>query len=175
MKKKINGLENVRNTEFSIYDLIEQLENCVDKSSKVPFTNNKVLISADTLYEIISKIKLTIPEEIESGKVIVRNVDRIIHSAEMQAQSFIEESKIYAESMVNDTELLNAAKTKADDIIKDACISKGKIESEITDYAYNVLNTVEENLSKMVNQLNMTKENFHNKKSGRNDNKEMKA
>ena len=53
----------------SILQLLEAIEDMLDSSSAVPFTG-KVMIDKDELYEIITDIRLKLPNEIKQSMVI---------------------------------------------------------------------------------------------------------
>lgn len=65
----------------SILQLLEAIEDMLDSSSAVPFTG-KVMIDKDELYEIITDIRLKLPNEIKQSKWVIEERNKILIDAQ---------------------------------------------------------------------------------------------
>ena len=54
---------------MEIFTLLETLEDILEKSKKVPFTN-KAVVDKDEIVEIIQEIRLKLPDELKQAKWI---------------------------------------------------------------------------------------------------------
>ena len=66
---------------MDINALLQELENYVDTSSRVPLSG-KVIIDGDYVLEIIDKIHSILPEEIKQSKQVLEQSDKLLESIE---------------------------------------------------------------------------------------------
>jgi F0F1-type ATP synthase membrane subunit b/b' len=100
--------------------LIDKLDDLVHNAKPVPLTD-QVRVDKEEIYDILDQMRATIPEEIKQARWIVK---------ERQ-------------------EMLAEAKKEAERIIKDARERQERLVGE-EDYADEILNTLEVNLSKFI-------------------------
>ena len=60
----------------AVLKLLEELEDILDQSRAVPFSN-KVAIDKDEIYDIIAEIRLRLPNDIKQSKFIVSERNKI--------------------------------------------------------------------------------------------------
>ena len=77
---------------MEIFTLLENLEEILESSSKVPFST-KVMVDADELREIIEEIRLKLPDELKQAKWVKEERQRIISDAELEAQKVLKETE----------------------------------------------------------------------------------
>ena len=61
---------------MEIFTLLETLEEIIENSKKMPFTN-KVMIEQEDLLDIIKEIRLKLPEDLKQAKWVSEERDRI--------------------------------------------------------------------------------------------------
>ena len=66
---------------MEIFTLLETLEDILEKSKKVPFTN-KAVVDKDEIVEIIQEIRLKLPDELKQAKWIKEERQRILLEAQ---------------------------------------------------------------------------------------------
>src|SRR5918995_1556279 len=101
--------------------LIDKLDDLVHNAKRVPLTD-EVRVDKEEIYDILDQMRATIPEEIKQARWIVK---------ERQ-------------------EMLAEAKRAAEDIIEDARAREREIRLGAEDYADEILNTLEVNLTKFI-------------------------
>ena len=101
--------------------LIDRLDDLVHNAKAVPLTD-QVRLDREEIYEILDQMRATIPEEIKQARWIVK---------ERQ-------------------EMLAEAKRECDRIIQDARAREREIRLGAEDYADEILNTLEINLTKFI-------------------------
>ena len=74
----------------NIDEILEQMEELLDKSAPMPFSQNKMIIDAERLRELIDDIRLNIPQEIKRAKLIDFDCERIIKEAEQKAEQIVQ-------------------------------------------------------------------------------------
>lgn len=104
---------------MDLQTLIEELEEIIETSSKVPLTT-KCMIDREEVWELIQQFRLNYPEEIKQAQYVKKERERIISEARQEANGIIETANQKVAMMVNETEIIKIAKQKAEDIVKEA-------------------------------------------------------
>ena len=111
--------------------LIDKLDDLVHNAKAVPLTD-QVRIDREEIYEILDQMRATIPEEIKQARWIVKE------ARDRQTQ------------LVSQQEVTREAERQAEDIIGEARAREREIRLGAEDYADEILNTLEVNLSKFI-------------------------
>jgi vacuolar-type H+-ATPase subunit H len=95
-------------------------------------------------------MRATIPEEIKQARWIVKERQEMLAEAKREAERIVREARERQEKMISDEEITKQAERAADDIIEDARGREREIRLGAEDYADEILNTLEVNLSKFI-------------------------
>ena len=93
---------------MEIFTLLEELEDLLEKSKKVPFTN-KCLVDKEEILEIIKEIRLKLPDELKQAKWIKEERQRILVEAQNEADGIIKEAENRIISMIDEHEITRKA------------------------------------------------------------------
>ena len=129
--------------------LIDKLDELVATAKNVPMTD-QVRIDREELFEIIDQMRSTIPEEIKQARWIVKERQEMLAEAKREAERIVKEARERAERLVSEEEITKQAERAAEDIIEDARAREREIRLGAEDYADEILNTLEVNLSKFI-------------------------
>ena len=124
--------------------LIDKLDDLVHNAKAVPLTDT-VRVDKEEIYDILDQMRATIPEEIKQARWIVKE------ARERQAQ------------LVSEQEVTKQAERAAEDIIEDARAREREIRLGAEDYADEILNTLEVNLSKFIAAVQRGRERLQGK------------
>ena len=69
-----------------IEQLIDEIEEFIESCKPQPFSQSKVIVPKDELYELLTELRLKTPEEIKRYQKIIANRDKIISDAQAQAE-----------------------------------------------------------------------------------------
>ena len=127
---------------MEIFTLLENLEDILDKSKNVPFSN-KTMVDKEEVLEIISEIRLKLPEELKQAKWIKEERQRILVEAQKEADDIVKEAENRIISMIDEHEITKKAYEKKAEIIETANEMSREISKGTKDYADNVLNGIE--------------------------------
>lgn len=134
---------------MEILTLIDEFENMIEESSRIPMTG-KVIIHEDILYNFIDRFRALTPGAVHEAEWILREKERVIAEANAEAENIIEAAKIKLERIAGESEIVKAARQQSDEIIEN---SKG-IAKEVTQgaftYADDVLNQLQTELEKTL-------------------------
>jgi len=121
--------------------LIDKLDDLVHNAKLVPMTG-QVRVDKDEIYDILDQMRATIPEEIKQARWIVKERQEMLASEE---------------------EVTKQAERAAEDIIEDARAREREIRLGAEDYADEILNTLEVNLSKFIAAVQRGRERLQGK------------
>ena len=79
---------------MEIFALLETLEDILEKSKSVPFTD-KCLVEREVILDIIKEIRLKLPDELKQAKWIKEERERILAEAQKDANDIIKTNEVY--------------------------------------------------------------------------------
>ena len=75
---------------MEIFTLLETLEEILEQSKKLPFTD-KAIVDKEAILEVIKEIRLKLPDELKQAKWIKEERQRILVEAQNEADEIIKE------------------------------------------------------------------------------------
>ena len=134
---------------MEIFTLLENIEDILEKSKGVPFSN-KELVDKEEILEIISELRLKLPEELKQAKWIKEERQRILVEAQKEADDIVKEAENRIISMIDEHEITKKAYEKKAEIIETANEMSREISKGTKDYADNLLNGIEVSLQEAL-------------------------
>src|ERR671914_222909 len=110
--------------------LIDKLDDTIHNAKPVPLTD-QVRVDKEEVYDILDQMRATIPEEIKQARWIVKEREEQVR-------------------LISEEEIVKQAERQADEIIEDARAREREIRLGAEDYADDILNTLEVNLTKFI-------------------------
>ncbi len=129
--------------------LIDKLDDLVHNAKPVPMTD-QVRVDKEEIYDILDQMRATIPEEIKQARWIVKERQEMLAEAKKEAERIIKDARERQERLVGEEEVTKQAERAAEDIVEDARAREREIRLGAEDYADEILNTLEVNLSKFI-------------------------
>ena len=129
--------------------LIDKLDDLVHNAKQVPLTD-QVRVDKEEIYDLLDQMRATIPEEIKQARWIVKERQEMLAEAKREAERIVKEGRERQERLIADEEIVKAAERAAEDIIEDARAHERDIRLGAEDYADEILDTLETNLSKFI-------------------------
>lgn len=126
---------------MKIFQLLEELEEIAENSSKVPLTG-KALVDADEILEIVKEIRTELPDELQRAQWISGERERIISEAENERDIILTEAKAQADAMIDRDDITNRARVKAEEIISNADLQSRNLKMRTYEYLDNVMNSM---------------------------------
>ena len=127
--------------------LIDTLDDLVHNAKPIPLTG-QVRMDKEGIYDILDQIRATIPDEIKQARWIVKERQEMQAEATREAERIVKEASEREEHLISDDEVTKQAERAAADIIEDARGREREILLGAEDYADEILNTLEVNLSR---------------------------
>jgi vacuolar-type H+-ATPase subunit H len=147
---------------MEIFTLLETLEDILEKSKTVPFTD-KSIVSKEEILDIIKEIRLKLPDELKQAKWIKEERERIITEAKKDADDIVKEAENRIISMIDEHEITKQANEKKKEIIATANDMYREYEMNANSYVDGMLKDVEGDMLKLCEALNSVEVNLQNK------------
>ncbi|MHB8807319.1 MAG: ATP synthase subunit B family protein [Anaerolineaceae bacterium] len=137
---------------MDILHLIDQLEELFNESKSFWLTS-EVMIKEDRLIDLIDQMRLAVPEEIKQSQQIINQKDRILAQAQEEATRTINLAREKSVEMVERDGIVEAARVKADQLIKRADEQSNMMKRDADEYSIETLKELRNELAKILNQV----------------------
>jgi cell division septum initiation protein DivIVA len=136
---------------MDILHLVDRLEELFNESRPIPLTHN-VIVDEDRILEIIDQMRISIPEEVKKAQQVTAQRDRMLAQAQEEANRTITLAKQKSEEFVTRDAIVQAAQSRAEQVMIQARADTEAMRREADDYILNSLSTLESELTRLLNQ-----------------------
>ena len=133
-------------------ELIDELEDIIDKGVTVPFTG-RCLLDKEELMELIQEIKLKLPDDLNQAKWIKNERQNILNDAKAESDKIIKEANDRLISMIDENEITKSAKEQAQAIIDKAVAGAKNLKDESYAYTDSLLENIETLVGDTIHEL----------------------
>lgn len=137
----------------TVDDLLDELEDILEQSSTMPFTG-KVMINKDEILDIITEIRLRLPNEIKQSKWVLEERNKILIDAQKEADAIIKDGGATVNKLVDEHEITKLAKASAEKIISDAKYTAKELRIGAIEYADEILALMQNTMTDCLNAAN---------------------
>lgn len=148
--------------EMDTLELINELEDIIDKGVAVPFSG-RCLLDKEELLEILQEIRLKLPTDLEQAKWIKAERQNIINDAKKEAEEIIKNANEQLVAMIHENEITKKATAAAAEIMNNANAEANAAKDSSYQYADYLLENVENVVVRTIRDLeqciNIVKDN----------------
>jgi len=137
---------------MDILHLVDRLEELFNESRPIWLTHS-VIVDEDRMLDLIDQMRVAIPEEIKKAQQIITQRDRILAQAKEEANRTIALARDKADKQLDDNEIIQAAKVRAEEIIVESQKEAQASQREADKYILETLTNLELHLDRMVGQV----------------------
>lgn len=148
-------------TEMDIMEIIDMMEETIDKASAVPLTG-KVMLDKDELLDYIQEIRLVYPDELKEAKWVKEERQRILSEAESRAESIRKSAEETQMQLIDEHEITKRAYDKANELVNTATAKAMDIKTDTDQYVDDILNDVEHRLDLLLRKVREDRGYFNN-------------
>ncbi|MFZ5966333.1 MAG: ATPase [Bacillota bacterium] len=134
---------------MNVMRLLDELEDIIENSSSIPFAG-KALVDRSEILDMIREIRIQLPDEVKQAQWIKEERQRILIEAQKEAETIIKDAKVHIEEMVEKDEITRLAQKRAEEIIGQAQVNAKEIRIGARQYADDLLDGIETEMSKLV-------------------------
>ncbi|GBG54933.1 hypothetical protein SPFL3102_01198 [Sporomusaceae bacterium FL31] len=134
---------------MAIEEILDEIENILVDSTRVPFTN-KLVIEEDDIIRLLDELRDVLPQEIKDAAKIVSERQRILEEAQKEAQNIVDQAKVYVTKLTDENIISKQAQEQANEIVLQARKAARDLQQESVVYAEDVFKHLESNLQKAL-------------------------
>ncbi|MBQ7302950.1 MAG: ATPase [Clostridia bacterium] len=142
----------------SIDDLLDEIDDEIDKAWSLPLTGGKRAISADWLREKIDDVRANMPSEVRQAKNIVADRAEIISTARREAEAIIRKAEERARRMMSEEEVYKQAEAAAAELLAQSQQKAREMRKGATDFAEDILRRTEEVLASRIGDVRQARQ-----------------
>jgi len=140
----------------TILDYLDEIDDILESSKAVPFSNNRISIDKMRLTEILEEIRLNLPVEIDRAQRIVTDHERIVEDAKRKAALIIEDARTEIIKLADEHEIAVMAYERAREIIDEARKDAKDMRQNAMEYADGILERIEDAIRDATTMMNQT-------------------
>lgn len=145
---------------MSIEEILDQLDELIDRSWSLPLTGGRCVVDADKVRELLDDVRLNMPTEIRQAQSIVADRTEIINNAKKEAETIIARAEKRAAALVDQEEIVRQSKNKAAEIAQQAQQQSREMRQSAKDFVDNILKNTEETLAASLDEVKGTRNAF---------------
>ena len=146
---------------MEILQLLNELEQMGERGEKAwycrVFLLRKLTLDADSFYDMIHRLRTSLPAEMTTATQLTRQRDEIIEQAQGEAQKIIDGARRQAQLMVSNDELTKQAQTEAARILQQATVEGNAIRAEAAQWARGIVERLETYVGRISATIDKTK------------------
>ncbi len=153
----------------TIYSLIDELQDVVNKSPGKAFSKNKV-VDVKLMNEIIEDIRAALEDEFAVSREIAEQKDEFVNQGKSQAEDLLRqaedalrEAKTRSSAMLNENNIVKAANDRAQKIVENAKENAKNVRASALQYAEEVLFDVEDYFKEYIEIVKSNRESLQQK------------
>ncbi len=147
---------------MSIDEILEEMDELLDKASSVPFVSHKKVIDGERMRELINDVRLNMPHELKEAKKIEFDCQRILNEAKLNAETIIRKAEERAAQIVSQESIVTEAKKKALDMLTKAQTAAKNLQQNAAVNVAKMLNDTESYYSRNLQNIKMVKTKLSN-------------
>lgn len=146
---------------MEILQLLNELEAMGERGEKAwickVFLLRKLVLDADEFYDMVHKMRTSLPEEMTHASQVTRQRAEIIEQAHNESQKIIDGARQQAQLLVSNDELLRQAQGEAAKILQQAQVDANAIRSDAQQWARGIVERLENYMSRISATVDKTK------------------
>ena len=147
---------------MEIMEIIDMMEETIDKATVVPLSG-KIVVDKEDLLDYIQEMRLVFPDEVKEAKWVKEERERILAEAQTRSETMIKNAEEKVVQMIDEHEITKQAVEQANQMVNDAQTKAMEIKTDCDQYADDILNDIEKRLDMLLRKVHDDKAYFENK------------
>lgn len=147
---------------MNIEEILDMLDELLDKSWNLPLTNNRSVVDIEKIQELLDDIRMNLPSEIKQAKSIVSDRADIIATAKREADAVVRRAEDRARALIAQEEIVKQAQQKAAEILSQAQQKAKDLRAASQEFSDDLLRQSEETLTKLLTEVRTTRQAMRN-------------
>ena len=149
-----------------VQELLEMLHTMITEAWGIPLGAEKCVIERDKALDLLDEIRAQFPQELAEAKRLVDARTEFINNAKREADAIRKSAEERAKQLVDEQEVLKAAKTKSNSILATAESSSNELRRAANAYVDDAMKRTEEALTAALEEMRETRAKFRSAAGG---------
>ena len=114
--------------------IIEQILNEIAEARSVPLSRDGALVNRQEMINLLNELKKKLPEDILQANHLLDNKEAVIEEGRMAGQVLIEQARAEANRLISQTEIVQSATQRAQDILQQVDQELNSMRNETDEY-----------------------------------------
>ena len=136
---------------MEVLSILNELEEMIESSRSV--FGNKASIDKNRAIELITDIRIGLPDDFKQAEWISQERQRIIYDAQEEAEKIISDAKLRAEEIIEQDSITQAAYRKAADIVAEAEYDAKELRNGAVRYSQEILKKVSKDMKALTEKV----------------------
>lgn len=137
---------------MDILHLVDRLEEVFNEGRPIPLTR-KLAVDEDRVLELIDQMRVSIPDEVKKAQQILNQRDKILAQSQEEADRTVKLAQEKAAQMVEREALVEQAKVRAQEVLRQAQADADGIRADADDYVLDTLTRLETETARSLQQI----------------------
>lgn len=143
-----------------VQELLDMLYNMITDAWGLPLGAEKCVIERDKVLDLLDEIKAQLPGELSEARRLVAARAEYVNNAKREAESLRRVAEQKARQMVDQEEIVRAAKQRANEIVAAAEQKSAELRRVANDYADDALRRTEEAIAEALGEVRDSRARF---------------
>ncbi len=148
---------------MELLKILNELEEMIEECPRVPLSR-KVMVDENRLLDYVDRIRTTLPDEVRQAKLLIREREKVLSESKREAQQLMENAQKQIIKKAEESEIMEIAQQRANELIQQAEQMAAEIRLGAKDYAEEVLEKIENNLTATLAQIKAGQQELKNMK-----------
>ena len=147
-------------TDNEVSELLEELYNIIAEAWGVPLGKDKCMIQREQTLNLLDEVRAQLPVELVEARRLLSARDEFISNAKREAESIRKAAEEEARHLVDEQEMVRAAKYRANEIINAAETKAKELAKAANDYVDDAMRRTEEAILAAQNEVSNSRARF---------------
>lgn len=112
--------------------LIDEIEEYIESCKPAAFSSTKIIVVKEEIDELLRELRMRTPDEIARYKKIISNKEAILNDAREKAEELIKQTTIQTTQLISEHEIMQQAYNQANEVVNMATVQAQEILDNAT-------------------------------------------
>ena len=148
------------NNANDVNRLIDMIYEQIEDAKSPALKPNMSMVDRDELLDLLDELRAQLPVEIKRAQELLAARDKFVEDTKKDADRMMRQAELEAKSKVSESEVLTAARQRAQSIVANAEARSKRLYQVANEYAEDALARTEEAIQMALDEVKQSRVNF---------------
>ena len=157
-------------------ETISQLYDLVEGAKTGALNKDKIVVDKNQILNLLDELSERLPGELKQARVMLESNTELVTAAKRKAEQILKEAAEKARKLVSEQEIYQEARTRANEMVRSAQVKSAEVNKAAIEFMDDALRQTEEAIAQALSDVRNTRSQFRAiKGSGNGGNKNSSA